>query len=155
MTWSAFCVLCVGVVVFTFCFQTNNHTLLLFFSVSVQVCFFLSRQTEKLLLLLSCLCSKHFGVETKEQKSISVNQKRIASSPTRHHIKHPPQTPSLQSHSLVVLPSHLHGRSYSSFYHENIWVAWKQFCKNLLLYWAIFFYCIPHYDFICLILSSI
>lgn len=35
--------------------------------------------------------------ETKELRSISISQKRIASSPTQHYVRHPQQTPSLQS----------------------------------------------------------
>lgn len=55
------------------------------------------------------------GRETEELKSIPMNQKRIASSPTQHYIRHPQQTPSLQSHPTVVLAGCPHGGPNSHF----------------------------------------
>lgn len=65
-----------------------------------------------------------------------MNQKRIASLPTQHYIRHPQQTPSLsirESHPVVVRASWPHKRTVGSFYHANIWVGSYQFLNIFIL----------------------
>lgn len=105
----------------------------------------------KLLLLFRCLCSKGSGDAPSADAGLYnwlrsqgagidfyKAKKRIVSSPTPHYIRHPQQTPSLQSHPPVVLVSWPH-RTPSN----HSFLPWKRFSRNELFMLCVFFCCIP------------
>lgn len=88
-----------------FCFQTNKRNKTRAKTVrnndSVQKLLFylsaVSAAKSRVLMPFQLMLVCTIGGETKKLKSISVSWRRIASAPTQCYIRHPQQTPSLQS----------------------------------------------------------